>query len=129
VRALDQPEHLSCWRVVGGPRLLDALSARDHPVLRLAPDDALVLGVGEPDVDDPHVIVVPESGFVGWELDADDVDALAHGYVEWELPSGRPALAQGLVAQVPAKLWLRDDGTALLLCVAPLAAELLERLA
>jgi hypothetical protein len=38
-------------------------------------------------------------------------------------------MAQGFVAQVPAKLWLRADGSALLICAAALAAELRERLA
>ena len=48
-------------------------------------------------------------------------------HVDWELPSGRPALAQGLVAAVPAKLWLEADGTARLICLAAYAAELHER--
>ena len=43
------------------------------------------------------------------------------------LPAGRPALAQGLVAAVPAKLWLDEDGTARLICLAAYAAELQER--
>jgi hypothetical protein len=112
---------------VADPRAIDMLDVAIG--LRVAPDDVLVLDDAQPAVDDPHAIVVAERGFVGWELGPGDVDALAHGHIEWALPGSRPALAQGLVAQVPAKLWLRDDGTALLLCSAAVAADLLERLA
>ena len=121
------PERLHAWRVLADPRAIDMLDVAIG--LRVAPDDVLVLDDAQPAVDDPHAIVVAERGFVGWELGPGDVDALAHGHIEWALPRSRPAVAQGLVAQVPAKLWLRDDGTALLLCSAVLAAELLERLA
>ena len=125
------PEPLHAWRVVADPVALDSLDAR--VVLRIAPNDALVLDDAEPAVHDPHAIVVAERGFVGWELGPDQLDALARGHIEWELPATRPAaqssLAQGLVAQVPAKLWLRDDGTALLVCAAALSADLQERLA
>ena len=121
------PEPLHAWRVVADPVAVDTLDAR--VVLRIAPDDALVLDDAEPAVHDPHAIVVAERGFVGWELGPGEIDAIVHRHVEWELPSRRPAVAQGLVAQVPAKLWLREDGTALLLCSAALAAELRERLA
>ena len=41
-------------------------------------------------------------------------------------PAGRPS-PQGLVAAVPAKLWLAADGTARLICLAAYAAELQER--
>jgi hypothetical protein len=113
--------------VVADPQAIDALEARI--ALRVATDDVLVLDDARPAVDDPHAIVVAERGLVGWELGPDEVTELAHGYIEWELPSSRPAVAQGFVAQVPAKLWLREDGTALLICAAALAAELLERVA
>jgi hypothetical protein len=121
------PERLHAWRVVADPRAIDVLDVAIG--LRVAPDDVLVLDDSPPAVDDPHAIVVAERGFVGWELGPGEIDAIVHRHVEWELPLRRPAVAQGLVAQVPAKLWLREDGTALLLCAAALAAELLERLA
>jgi hypothetical protein len=121
------PERLHAWRVVADPRAIDVLDVAIG--LRVAPDDVLVLDDSPPAVDDPHAIVVAERGFVGWELGPGEIDAIVHRHVEWELPLRQPAVAQGLVAQVPAKLWLREDGTALLLCAAALAAELLERLA
>ena len=40
--------------------------------------------------------------------------------------AGAP-LVQGLIAAVPAKLWLDEDGTARLICLAAYAAELQER--
>ena len=120
------PERLHAWRVVAEPRAIDRLDVAI--ALRLAPDDVLVLDDARPTVDDPHAIEVAERGFVAWELGPGELDALAHGHIEWPLPSIRPGVAQGLVAQVPAKLWLRDDGTALLVCAAALAVELMERL-
>jgi hypothetical protein len=111
--------------VVAEPGAIDGLSAAI--ALRLAVDDVLVLDDARPAVDDPHAIVVAERGFVGWELGPGDLDALARGHIEWPLPVSRPCVAQGFVAQVPAKLWLREDGSGLLICAASLAAELRER--
>jgi len=123
------PEPLRGWRVVARPDALDTLErAGVGAALRLAPDDLLLLGPGAPPpVDDDDAIVVPDAGFVSWTLDADALDALMVGHVEWEMPSRRPALAQGLVAAVPAKLWLEEDGTARLICLAAYADELAER--
>jgi hypothetical protein len=123
------PEPLRGWRVVARPQALDALErAGVGAALRLAPDDLLLVGPGAPPaVDDNDAIVVPDAGFVSWTLDAAALDALMVRHVEWELPSGRPALAQGLVAAVPAKLWLHDDGTARLICLAAYAPELEDR--
>jgi len=44
------------------------------------------------------------------------------------MPTARPALAQGSIAGVPAKLWLPADGDALLLTAAAYADELSRRL-
>ena len=74
-------------------------------------------------VDDPHAIVVDEPGFVGGSVDLDVV----RRHTEWPLPTDRPALAQGSIAGVPAKLWLTDDG-ALLVTHAAYAADLEDRL-
>ena len=53
-------------------------------------------------------------------------------HLEWSLPVSRPALAQGTIAGVPAKLWLTTgpDGTerTLLLAQAAYAEELEDRL-
>ena len=55
-------------------------------------------------------------------------------HVEWPLPSERPALAQGAVAGVPAKVFLPDGiggagaGDVLLLTATAYADELMDRL-
>ena len=126
---MPAPEPLRGWRVVARPDALDALErAGLGTALRLAPDDLLLIGpVAAPAVDDGDAIVVPDAGFVAWTLDAATLRSLVEEHVDWDLPAGRPALAQGLVAAVPAKLWLEDDGTARLICLAAYAAELHER--
>jgi hypothetical protein len=112
---------------VADPAALDA--ARWHgvdvTVLRFAPDDAFAVGADRVDVEDPHAIVEDEVGFVGAWLPVDVIAA----HVEWALPADRPALAQGAVANVPAKVWLAgDDGDALLITAAAYADELASRL-
>ena len=93
-------------------------------VLRLAPDDAFAIGADAVDIDDEHAIIEQEAGFAGAWL---PVEAIAH-HLEWSLPTERPALAQGAVAQVPARIWLPDDGDALLITAAAYADELAGRL-
>ena len=113
-------------RVVADPAALDAARwhGDDITVLRLAPDDAFAIGATGVDVDDEHAIIESEPGFAGAWL---PVEAVAH-HIEWSLPTERPALAQGAVANVPARLWLPDDGEALLLTAAAYSDELASRL-
>lgn len=120
-------EPLTGLRVVADPAALEAASWQGDgvTVLRLAPDDAFALGAVGIDVDDDHAIVESEAGFAGAWFPLDDV--LAH--VEWSLPAERPALAQGSIAGVPAKLWLPSGGAdALLVTAAAYADELAGRL-
>lgn len=121
------PEPLHALRAVAAPEVLDELVlADDHPVLRLAPDDVLVIGAASVQVSGEH-LVVDEAGFVGWWLTPDELTRAVVPHLDWPLPAARPALAQGLVAGVPAKLWLAED-RALLLCAAAYAHELEERM-
>jgi hypothetical protein len=119
-------EPLRGLRVIADPAALDQARWQGDAVtvLRLAPDDAFAIGAESVDIDDEHAIVESEVGFVGAWL---PVDAVAR-HVEWSLPGERPALAQGFVATVPAKVWLPDDGDALLLTAAAYADELAGRL-
>ena len=120
-------ERLPGLRVVADPAALDAATwrgAAEVTVLRLAPDDAFAIGATEVDVEDEHAIVEQEPGFAGVWLPLGDV---AHN-IEWSLPAERPALAQGAVANVPARVWLPDDGDALLITAAAHADELAARL-
>lgn len=114
-------------RVVGPPAVLDALATPGRDVLRFAPDDAFVLGEVPLGVDGADHLVADERGFAGCWLDDAELAAIVLPHLEWTLPTERPALAQGLVAGVPAKLWL-TTGRVLLLCAAAHAHELLERL-
>lgn len=121
------PEPLHALRVVAAPEVLDDLAwADDVAALRLAADDLLAIGAASVEVGGEHLIV-DEAGFVGWWLTANEVRDHVLPHVDWPLPTARPALAQGLVAGVPAKLWLTEE-RALLLCAAAYAHELEERL-
>ena len=122
-------ERLHGLRVVADPAALDAArwQGDDVTVLRLAPDDAFAINAGAVEVDDEHAIVEPEAGFAGAWL---SLDAIAH-HVDWSIPSERPALAQGAVAQVPARIWIpggADPDRALLITAAAYADELASRL-
>ena len=120
-------ERLHGLRVVADPAALNAAiwrGAGEVTVLRLAPDDAFAIGATEVEVDDEHAIVEPEPGFAGTWLPP---EAVAH-HIEWSLPTERPALAQGAVANVPARVWLPDDGDVLLITAAAYTVELESRL-
>ena len=121
------PEPLPALRVVAAPEVLDDLAPPDeHPVLRLAPDELLLIGAASVEVTGEN-LVVDETGFVGWWLTPEELREQVVPHVDWPLPAARPALGQGLIAGVPAKLWLAED-RALLLCAAAYAHELEERL-
>ena len=121
------PEPLIGARIVAAAGVLDALLPlpEGRVALRFAADELFVLGRYTAIVPEPG-IVEDEHGFVGWWLTPDELAEVAH-HVEWTIPVTRPVLAQGLVAGVPARLWLTDDRT-LLLCAAAYAHELVERL-
>ena len=121
-------DHVAGWRIIATPSALDAASwpVGSH-VVRISPDDAFVIGAAEPSVPaDPHAIVTPEAGFS--TATVHDLAALAEQHIEWQLPAARPALAQGQIAGVPAKLVLHADGTTQLLVASPARHELQERL-
>jgi hypothetical protein len=113
-------------RVVADPTAIDHARWKgdDVTVLRFAPDDAFAIGASSVEVDDEDAIVESEAWFVGAWLPLADV--LPH--IEWSIPTERPAMAQGSIANVPAKLWLPDDGDALLVTAAAYADELAGRL-
>ena len=119
-------ERLRGLRVVADAASLDRATwhGDDVTVLRFAPDDALGLGAGSVDVHDGHAIVEDESGFVGAWLDPTEIEP----HTEWPLPTERPALAQGSIAGVPAKLWLPARGDALVMTATAYAHELARRL-
>lgn len=120
------PEPLTGLRVVAAPAALDGLAWPDGVgALRFAADDLFALDAAAAELHD--AVVEEERGFVGWWLSLEELEELVSEHIEWPLPATSPALAQGLVAGVPAKLWLTDDRV-LLLTTAAYAHELMERL-
>jgi hypothetical protein len=120
------PEELHGLRVVAEPDAIDSAMAEHHgTVLRIAPDDALVLDTSTISVDDPHAIVEPEHAFVHWRLTPHEFTDVAR-HIEWPLPA-IGELGQGLIAGVPAKIAIGQDDV-LLVVSASLAHELMERL-
>ncbi len=127
---MPELEQLRGLRVVCSPDALEAASwTGQSAVLRLAPDDALAIDAT--DVDgaraDEHALIVEERGFVGAWLTPAQLVEWVGPHIEWRLSDARPALAQGLIAGVPAKLWLSEERV-LLLCATAYAHELAERL-
>lgn len=122
-------ERLAGWRVIAEPAALDAVVwTADATPVRISPDDTFVIGGAAPTLSDPHAIVTPEHGFVGASLTAAELAHLAERHIEWALPTALPALAQGQIAGVPAKLILHADGSAQLLVATAAHHELAERI-
>lgn len=120
------PEPLPGIRVVAAPAALDALAWPDGVTpLRFAADDLFALGATTAAL--LGALVEEERGFVGWWLTVEELHDHLLEHVDWPLPAERPALAQGLIAGVPSKLWLTHDRV-LLLTAAAYAHELVERL-
>ena len=120
------PEPLAGLRVVAAPAALDDLVWPDGVApLRLAADDLFALGATTADA--PAALAEDERGFVGWWLSLEELHDHLLEHIDWPLPASRPALAQGLIAGVPAKLWLTRERV-LLLTNAAYAHELMERL-
>lgn len=115
-------------RVVAEPAALTRASTpAGAVVLRLAPDEALVLGDGPVGVaEDPYALVVSDHGWSAVSLAWVDFDRLVRPHIEWHLHDAR-GLAQGRVAGVPAKLWMTDDGVLLVVATCH-AHEVTERL-
>ena len=129
------------YRIVATASAIDAFVTLDDPsdlgdkkffhprLLRLAPDDVFVFGQKPPtsSVDDPYAIVEEESGFHGAWFTIEDFDKHIRPHIDWELPIEPRSFTQGLVANVPAKLWVTTDRV-LLLTNAAYAHELEERI-
>jgi hypothetical protein len=101
-------ERVEAWRVVAMAAALDAArwEGDDVDVLRIAPDEALVLGATGGHVDDPDAIVEPEAGYSVALLGHDLSDIAAH--TEWPIPTATGGVVQGKVAGVPVKLRIGD---------------------
>ena len=105
-------ERLRATRVVATPEALDrAVVATGCIVLRIAPDEALIIGEHPITADDPHAIVVDDAGWCGAWLSAEAAERFLRAECQFSTPPERPALAQGMVAGLPVKLWLEAERT------------------
>lgn len=120
------PEIVVARRVVAAPEAIDGGSF-PSVVLRIAPDDVLVVGEGEIDIDDPHAIIEEERGFSALVLTPEEARRVFERHLLWQPPVERPALAQGALAGIPARIWLEEDRVTVLVAT-PLVAELWERI-
>ena len=113
-------------RVVAASAALDGArwSGADVDVIRIAPDEALILGATAVDVDDPDAIVESEAGFAVALLGPELATLAAH--TDWPIPEEPGTLAQGKIAGVPAKLLIGNP--TLLIVQAAYADELRSRL-
>jgi hypothetical protein len=120
------PEPLHGLRVVANAAALDA-AALPHgsTMLRIAPDDAIVIDAPTLTIDDPFAIIEPEHAFVHWRLTPGEFAGVVD-HIEWPLPANGQ-LGQGLIAGVPAKIVITSNDV-LLVVSAGLAHELVERL-
>lgn len=108
---------LVATRVVASAAALDSVVIPKRAiVLRMAPDEALVLDAepGEIDVADEHAIVVSDGSWRATWLDRAETERLVTAGADWDQPERRPALVQGMLFQLPVKLWFDDDRVLLL---------------
>ena len=97
------PERLRLIHVVAlAPAIDAAVWPEGAVVLRTAPDEALALAASMPQVaGDPHAIVRFDEGYAAIWLSSEEARERLARTCEWELPSQRPAFAQGAVAGLP----------------------------
>lgn len=112
MRALDR---IPATRVAALPAALDVLAIPDDRLtVRLAADDLLIIPpLPDVEVGDEHAIIDGEAGFSGAWLTEEEAASL-QAHAEWRFPRERPALAQGLIADVPTKLVFTGERVLLL---------------
>jgi hypothetical protein len=107
---VPEPEVLQGRRVVAVPAALDsAVWPADSIVLRVAPDEALVVGDGDPLVDDPHALIEDDSSLACIELPLAKAGDVLSRLCDWEWPIPGEPLSQGLMAGIPVKVWTGSD--------------------
>ncbi len=107
---MPEPEFLQGRRVVSVPAALDtAVWPADSIVLRVAPDEAFVVGDGDLVVDDPHALIEDDASLAAITLPLAEAGDLLVRLCDWEWPIAGEFLSQGLVAGVPVRVWTRSD--------------------
>ena len=123
-------EQITVARVVATPTSLDRLVPPAAAiVLRIAPDEALLVDAHPDDValDDPHALVTRDTGWLGVWLDSGEAERMLEAGADWQPSPDRPILEQGMLVQLPVKLWFEAD-RALLLAPYVVAADLNARI-
>ena len=121
-------ERLDGLRIVASPAALDTARYTGATyVWRIAIDEVFAVGAVHAEVDDPYAIIERETAFVAWQLSLAEFQHHVARHIEWTLPTERPALAQGLIAALPLKLWLELDHV-LVIASSGLAHEVIDRL-
>lgn len=125
---MPELKRLQTTRIVATPAALDALAILSGALaLRTAADELLLMPSAAVELADEYAIVVEDGSFAGSWWNSADLLPILERTCEWELPIQRPAFAQGMIAGIPAKLWLEKDSI-LLMCPAVYAAEMEERI-
>lgn len=120
-------ETIAGHRIIALPVALDTAQwPQDAHVVRIAPDDAFVIGPGVSEISDEHAIVEGETGFSGMWLEMDDARDWLERNATWAPAS--EGLAQGMAAGLPVKALTVGDRV-LLMVASVLASDLEERLA
>jgi hypothetical protein len=115
-------------RILATPAAIDGVGwPAGAVVLRIAPDDVLVVGDGPIDVSDPHSIIEPDTGWCALRMSEEQALTILIHHAAWRPPPDRPVLAQGMVAGLAAKVYL-DGDRSMIIVATPFAAELEERL-
>jgi len=97
-------------RVVAVPTAIDiAIWPPDAIVLRLAPDEVLVIGEGGLSINDRHAIIEEDSSLAALELSSSQARDLIARLCDWEWSTSGKPLSQGLMAAIPVKVWSEPD--------------------
>lgn len=133
-------ERLTATRIVALPSAIDSASWPDGALaFRLAQDEVLVTAaVDAAAIADRHAIVESETGFSFMWLDRPAAIDFLERECDWEPPRGmrqwgngsaaeRPALAQGLVAGLPVKVWF-EESRVLFIVASPFEADFMKAL-
>lgn len=121
-------EILNGRRVVATPAAIDSgRFPSDALVLRIAPDDVLVIGDGSIDLADDHAIIEADAGWCALRVSQEQATEIISHRAAWNPPADRPVLVQGMIAGLAAKVYLDGDDS-LIIVATPFGAELEERL-
>lgn len=125
---MPAPEIVDAVRIVATPPALEEASwPTGAIVLRVAPDEVILIGASAPPLTDPHALVAEDHGLVGVRLDRPRLRDWMEAESLWPLPETERFFCQGNVAGLAVKIWV-DAERALVVTDSSLAHELERRL-